>query len=100
VECLDCEPFREPRDFATPGQLENAMRVLRSWVSDGMFQVSARPAGGSGDQPPFPALPERAPWPDAFGYEFRCSACGSRYALTGESYHGRGARWSVVELAT
>jgi hypothetical protein len=96
MTCEQCEHLAKPEYFRTPGLLEGRLAVVRANVADGTLREElpdARPATAS--QPTFVALDGKH-WPDVFVYKFRCSACGGRFELAGETYHGSGARWTQV----
>jgi hypothetical protein len=96
MTCERCEHLAKPEYFSTPELLEGGLAVIRANVANGTLREErpdARPALAG--QPAFGALDEKH-WPDVFVYKFRCSTCGSRFELAGETYHGRGARWTQV----
>jgi hypothetical protein len=96
MTCERCEHLAKPEYFRTPGLLKDGLAVVRANVADGTLREEpqdARPVIAS--QPTFGALDEKH-WPDAFVYRFRCLACGTRFELAGETYHGGGARWTQV----
>jgi hypothetical protein len=76
--------------------LEGGLAVVRANVADGTLEEELPDVRTPiANQPTFGAL-DREHWPDAFIYKFRCSACGDRLELSGETYHGSGARWTQV----
>lgn len=89
--CQACEALRVPFEIATPDELTKAIRLVRESLEMGSLtditQVAHSPSGK------FANLPEVAPWPDYIEHYFRCGACGYRFRLAAETYHGAGGEW-------
>jgi hypothetical protein len=96
MTCKRCEHLAKPEYFRTPALLKGGLTVVRANVADGTLREELPDARAAiASQPAFGALDETQ-WPDVFDYRFRCSACGTRFEFAGETYHGRGARWTQV----
>lgn len=89
--CTSCGDLSEVVEIHTPGQLAQAIRVVRGNLADGTL-VEASPDARDA----FDSLQERGPWPDYIEHEFNCSRCGQRFRLVAEAYHGAGGRWEPI----
>ena len=68
-----------------------ALRVIRDDLADGTL-VLMTPETSSAMEP-FEHIDPAGPWPDVLNYAFRCTACGQRFQLDAETYHGSGGSW-------
>lgn len=90
-DCTSCADLREVVQITSPGQLAQAVRVVRGHLADGtLVEVSRDIPGYLG------LLQERGPWPDYIEHEFSCSCCGQRFRPVAGAYHGAGGRWEPV----
>jgi hypothetical protein len=83
--CDRCAALRQVYEIRTPGELTQAMRVVRDNLADAtLIPVSAESAE---------VLRPEGPWPDVIRREYQCSSCSQHFILTAETYHGSGGAW-------
>jgi hypothetical protein len=88
TNCETCRYLRRVVEIRTPGELARAIRIIRSSLEDqsitDITQAAHSPSGDFGD------LPDSGPWPDYVEHYFKCTACGHRFRLAVDTYHGAG----------
>jgi hypothetical protein len=86
--CVDlCEGFA----IATPGQLSQAIRVVKANLADETLSDITQPAHSPSGR--FADLTEKGPWPDYVEHYFKCNTCGLGFRLSVDTYHGVGGDW-------
>jgi len=85
--CTACDHLQVVWPIRTPGELSKALDVVQANVADGTLldQSEDEMRGLSDDEP----------WPDYIELRLRCRACGTRFRLTAETYHGTGGSWRI-----
>jgi len=92
--CERCSDLRLSYDIRTPGELRHAVRVARENLADGTLRdVTPRTLAEVG----FAGLPENGPWPDLVECYFECTACGWRFRLAVDTYHGTDGNWEPYQ---
>jgi hypothetical protein len=87
-QCERCADLHQDQDIRTPGQLAQALRVVRDNLADGtIVQTSAESAA---------VLKPERPWPDVIERQYRCTRCKQRFALAAETYHGAAGSWRLA----
>ena len=89
--CPTCAELDFVQELRTPADLRQAIRVGRQRVDGGTL---ADALDGSPIETPFSELAVDGPWPDIVSASLACTACGRRFSLTCETYHGAGGRWA------
>ena len=89
--CDKCINIRQLVEIRTPGELTNAIKVIRANLSDYTLQDITRPAHAPSGE--FADLREKGPWPDYVEHYFECIGCGRRFRLAVDTYHGAGGQW-------
>lgn len=91
LECECCKHLRCTLPVALPADLKRAIRLAQESVKDGTLTVvGAETLAGSRH---FNQLSVSGPWDDVVHYVFACQACGRRFELSAETYHGAGGAW-------
>ena len=93
MACPSCEPVNQTFEIERPGDLTEALRIVRESLGEGILIQSNY--NGSDNQPAkFEDVPDKGPWEDSILYYFECPKCAQLFALSAETYHGRGGRWA------
>ncbi|MGX2032440.1 MULTISPECIES: hypothetical protein [Methylocaldum] len=92
-ECQKCAELSVRHEILSPAQLTKTIRVLRANVADGTLVDITQPAHSPSGE--FSELSDVAPWPDYVEHYFRCTACGQRFRLSADTYHGAGGEWEL-----
>ena len=90
--CANCDPFDTNIDVSGPAQLRHIAETIQDALAEGMLVPAEDRAAKVAT--PFAELDLGETLPDILDYEFRCAACGSRFGLSVETYHGQGGSWS------
>jgi hypothetical protein len=78
-----------------PEDLKKAIRIAKANVTDQTLSVIESATGQwSG---PFSQLHESGGWDDLVHYVLACNACGQRFELSAETYHGAGGKWAPLK---
>lgn len=80
-----------------PGDLRRVLARVRPLVEGGVLAERPSPRGFT--RPPFLTVPLQGPWDDLLAFDFECTACGRRFTLDAETYHGSGGAWGVGPTA-
>ena len=98
--CVRCEAMEKTIEVRSPGQLRSLIADIASMLEEGV--LSENPASAaqlvSGEQVPFQDLVAGKPGGDVLDYRFCCTACGTRFRLGVETYHGAGGSWRVMDV--
>lgn len=97
MTCPSCEPLNVEWPIRSPGELAKALRVARANLEDGTLVELEEPEALVVQS--VRDVPEDGPWPDVVQCRFGCAACGARFELSAETYHGAGGRWSRTGTA-
>jgi hypothetical protein len=91
---MSCDRCRElhTHKLQVPKYLLNAVAVALDNVQHGTLREVPVKSGTLPEQLPLASFAESASWPDIVTYRFRCEACGQRFELFADTYHGTG-RW-------
>jgi hypothetical protein len=91
MSCGRCSELDVVSEIRTPGDLGKAIRIVQANLRDGTLEELPRdPLSPE----PFLTLKDDGPWNDIVSYRFRCTACGARFRLSAETYHGSGGEWT------
>lgn len=93
--CPGCGEANARVEVHSPGQLRQVLRSIRALVESGSLRVLPHAQASPGESQ-FMAVPLEGPWPDVLNYRFKCERCGTHFALSAETYHGRGGEWKPV----
>jgi len=85
--CTACDHLQVVWPIRTAGELSTALGVVQANVADGTLRDESD-EGMRG-------LSDNEPWPDYIELRLRCCACGTRFKLTTETYHGTGGSWRI-----
>jgi hypothetical protein len=91
AECARCRQLKTPLPIEQPDDLRRATRLAKKNVDNGTLAL-AGPETLPGSQP-FAQLSPAGPWDDVVHFIFACTACGQRFELSAETYHGAGGAW-------
>lgn len=83
MTCERCRDLDQTVEIVTPGQLRQALAVVRDNLADGTIDDVE-----SGEP-----LPVDGPWDDVISRRYACRHCGERFDLCVNVYHGRGGHW-------
>jgi hypothetical protein len=93
--CETCESYDVTIHIHSPAQLRNVLKKLRQAVMKNELhynhQESQRVLSA---QVSFMSLNLSGQYPDVLCYYFSCPRCGNSFALSVETYHGRGGSWT------
>jgi len=93
--CDKCADLRETFEIRTPGDLQKAARVALANIEDDTIKEIP---GGQAFSQLVKAFEPEGVWPDDFvEYDFECLACGQRFRLSAETYHGSSGSWRPIE---
>lgn len=85
--CPKCQGFAERMNFSSPREYRDRARQLIEIVGQGTLRVVKASC-------PLEDL-FKSPWPgDIVTHEFECFACGQRFSLFADTYHGN-ASWEA-----
>lgn len=87
-------------EIRSPGQLRSLIADLASVLEEGTLleePVSASQVV-SGEMVPLQELFAGKQTGDVLDYRFYCAACGTRFRLGVETYHGAGGSWQVMDV--
>ena len=91
AECDRCKHLKAPLTIAWPDDLRRAIRLAKENVENGTLAVvDAETLPGA---QPFAQLSPAGRWDDMVHFVFVCTACGQRFELSAETYHGAGGAW-------
>ena len=100
-DCRPCRSLRVDRQIDGARQYERiAVRIDAALAAGTLVPDPDEPFGLS--VPPIPYVEmrrdERAGrgLPDIFSFNFRCTACATRFNLSCDIYHGAGGHWRVL----
>ncbi|MEB2847131.1 hypothetical protein GAO09_15575 [Rhizobiales bacterium RZME27] len=95
MTCSTCEDFSQPRPIRLPADLTSAILLLQAAVAQGRLTVL--PAySATYTLPAFSTLDAEGPWHEIVENRFACTACGQKYLLSAETYHGHGGSLEVM----
>jgi hypothetical protein len=96
MACTRCEELNQMVTIERPSDLENVLRVIRGNLADGTLASIAPERSSMTAMQPIEHVAPAGPWPDLLHYVFACTACGQRFQLDAETYHGSGGSWRPV----
>jgi hypothetical protein len=89
--CAQCIELWEKIVIHTPGEYFGILRQVREMMAERTLAL----VHGTVD---LGVLALGKPWPaDHIEHIFECSACGQRFRLAVETYHGAGGSWAPVD---
>lgn len=89
MTCSTCAEFSSPHPIRLPADLTAAILMLQDAVAEG--RLSRLPDySDTYTLPAFSTLNANGPWHDVIENRFACTACGQKYLLNCETYHGGG----------
>lgn len=90
--CTTCDQYVQNIEIHGPEQLRRIVATLQTAV--GERELHAAVAGPDFvDLPSFSALDLSETLPDILAYRLECAACGRKFELSCECYHGAGGHW-------
>jgi hypothetical protein len=90
MACPKCDGFAQRFNISTIREYQDIARQLIQIVSEGTFLlVRASCPLEAVFQTPMPG--------DSISHDFRCFACGRKFSLGADTYHGN-AKWTVGDL--
>ncbi len=92
MACPLCHELCGTREIRSPDNLRDAIVLAKSAIQRGIIAEQASESGMLWTEP-FDQVSSDGPWDDILSYEFRCKACGERFSLSAETYHGSGGKW-------
>jgi hypothetical protein len=98
MSCSSCQDLNVQFRIRNPGELGQAMRIVRCNIEDGTLEQLVGDSFHS--QRPFMSLTEGGPWDDHIFYEFQCRLCNARFSLSVETHHGAGGAWRLISSET
>ncbi|MCW5610565.1 MAG: hypothetical protein KIS83_07765 [Rubrivivax sp.] len=75
------------------------MSIVKSNLDDGTLQEIAPDAESGLETGAFLPVAVGQEWPDTFNFWFACVACGERFKLQADTYHGSGGSWQPANPA-
>jgi hypothetical protein len=88
--CKQCKGFSGRQRLNAPREYLDIVRQLQELVAAGTFAFLDVTCTSQ-------ELLQSKQWPsDSIRQTFACTACGQRFLLSAESYHGSGAEWEMV----
>ena len=94
MTCARCQELSVSLGISTPGQLSNALRVVKANLADGTLREL--PATSATGTLPFAQIDVDGPWADVISYRFECCSCRQTFDLAAETYHGGGGTWAPL----
>lgn len=89
MPCRTCADFQTPRPIRLPADLTAAILCLQQAVAE--QRLTILPAySDTITTAAFSTVKAEGPWDDIVINRFQCTACGQRYELSAETYHGGG----------
>ncbi|MGI2035307.1 hypothetical protein ACRQ1B_23255 [Rhizobium panacihumi] len=89
MACSTCAEFSSSRPIHRPADLTSAILSLQAAIADGRLTVLPDDITNTAAAP-FSTLIAEGPWHDFVENRFKCTACGKKYRLRAETYHGSG----------
>jgi hypothetical protein len=90
VACVRCGDVPSEIEIQSPGEYHTIMASARLCLSDGTLLL----LHGTCD---VQDILDGQPWPDDYmEHTFACTACGRRFELAVETYHGSGGHWRAL----
>ena len=95
MPCEKCAHLTETIEIKLPADLTRVLGQAKEALASGVLREIKQFDDGRVlfEDTPFNEVRADGPWPDVFSYYFACIACGSRFEVAAETYHGRGGAW-------
>lgn len=90
--CATCEQYAQDITISGPEQLRRIVGTAQTAVAEQKLRIVDDPDKLT-DKSNFSALDLSETLPDVLAYRLQCMACGRRFELSCESYHGAGGHW-------
>jgi hypothetical protein len=95
LPCIHCTDLRDGVAIRTPGELSQAIEILRTRLERGRLTDISTTVG----EPAFAALAAAGPWPDVIEHTLICTDCARRFRFSIDTYHGRGGSIALIDHA-
>ena len=96
MSCTRCQALAVGHRIDSPDELRRAIAVANARIADGTLE-EMRLEDGYCSPTPFAEVAAGGSWDDIVSYFFACRACGQRFRLGAETYHGGGGSWESFE---
>jgi hypothetical protein len=100
--CKQCKPLRRERRLDCNRKYQRIAKRIDAGLADGsLIPDPDRPIGKWTPPTPYKKMRRdeltKGIWPDFFEYFFRCTACGTRFIIYCDIYHGGGGAWRIAK---